>query len=68
MEGLTFWRAGEALITLTDIKPLLASWDAKTHPNQVRLQAYLDDIQQRNLSPGCASRSSSGWVAASICC
>ncbi len=45
--GLTFWRAGEALVTLTDLKPLLASWDAKTHPNQIRLQAYLDEVQQR---------------------
>lgn len=44
---LKFWRAGEVLAALTGIKPLLASWDAKTHPNQIRLQAYLDDIQQK---------------------
>lgn len=45
--GLAFWQAGETLVKLTDIKPLLASWDAKTHPSQIRLQAYLDDVQQR---------------------
>lgn len=46
-ESLAFWRAGEALTTLTAIRPLLACWEAKAHPSQVRMQAYLDDIQQR---------------------
>ena len=47
MESLTFWQAGELLTTLTDLKPLLACWEAKTHPSQIRMQAYLDDVQQR---------------------
>ncbi|MGI8607995.1 MAG: hypothetical protein ACR2MY_02020 [Candidatus Dormibacteria bacterium] len=40
------WRAGEILATLEDIRPLLASWDSRTHPAQIRLQAYLSDLEE----------------------
>ncbi len=41
------WRMGEPLVELRDLQPRLASWDAKTNQNQVNLQAYVDDIEQR---------------------
>jgi hypothetical protein len=28
-------------------RPLLASWDAKTHPSQIKLRAYLDHMRRR---------------------
>jgi hypothetical protein len=38
------WRRGPALAEVSPIRPVLASWDAKTHPSQVRLQAFLLQI------------------------
>lgn len=46
-ETLKFWQPGEVLHTLEGIKPLLATWDAKTHPTQIRMQAYLDSVEQQ---------------------
>ena len=43
-EDFTLWRPTSALECLY-IEPRLASWDAKTHPSQLRLGAYLETIQ-----------------------
>src|SRR3712207_857979 len=42
-----YWTTGEILNEVDGLEPRLASWDAKTHPAQVRLQAYLEDLQGR---------------------
>src|SRR4051812_20838721 len=39
-----FWTEGAVERQCDDIHPLLASWDKKSHPSQVRLRAYLDDL------------------------
>ena len=39
------WRRGPALAEVSPIRPVLASWDAKTHSSQVRLQEYLLQIK-----------------------
>ncbi len=31
-------------VAAMDVEPVLASWDASTHPSQVRLRAYLDRV------------------------
>lgn len=41
------WLTGQVLASVEGIRPLLASWDAASHPAQVRLKAYLDDIALR---------------------
>lgn len=46
-ETLKFWQPGEVLYTVEGIKPLLATWDAKTAPTQIRMQAYLDSVEQQ---------------------
>jgi hypothetical protein len=38
------WSPGEVLKSVSGIEPLLASWESKTHPAQIRLQAYLDHL------------------------
>ena len=43
-EDFTLWRPTKELECL-DIEPRLASWDAKSHPSQLRLQAYLDRVE-----------------------
>lgn len=45
-----FWRPGEVLAHIDGVQPLLESWNARDDPAQVRLQAYLDDLEAR-LSP-----------------
>ena len=40
------WQQGNVLNTRTDIVPLLASWEKRTHPAQVKLQRYLDRVQE----------------------
>jgi len=44
------WQRGRELASI-DTEPLLACWDSKTNPAQIRLQAYLDDVECR-LRPG----------------
>jgi hypothetical protein len=39
------WSYGDTLKTVSGIEPLLASWNSKTDPAQIRLQQYLDDLQ-----------------------
>src|SRR5205809_141071 len=41
---LLLWGQGEILLQLDGIRPLLACWNNKTDPAQIRLQAYLDDL------------------------
>jgi hypothetical protein len=41
------WAAGDAIAHLDGIQPQLASWNAKSDPDQIRLQEYLDDIKRR---------------------
>ena len=38
------WTQGAVLRQITDLTPRLASWDRKTAPSQIQLQAYLDPI------------------------
>jgi len=39
------WSHGDIFKMVPDIEPLLASWNSKTDPAQIRLQRYLDDLQ-----------------------
>lgn len=39
------WEPGEVYAELPLEKPLLASWESKTNPAQIRLQRYLDEIE-----------------------
>jgi hypothetical protein len=32
---------------VSGIRPLLASWEKRTHPEQVRLRSYLEDLTSR---------------------
>lgn len=43
------WRAGAIERQIEGITPLLASWESKSDPAQVRLQAYLDSVMARLL-------------------
>src|SRR5512138_2158493 len=45
----TLWKPETTIKTITDITPQLASWDKSTHPNQIRLQAYLRQIMEELL-------------------
>jgi len=38
------WQRGRELASI-DTQPLLACWEGKTNPAQIRLQAYLDDVE-----------------------
>lgn len=38
------WQPGPVERQVDDISPLLASWEKSSHPAQVRLRAYLDDL------------------------
>lgn len=39
-----FWTAGTVIRTVEHLEPRLASWNVRTHPDQVRLHAYLDRL------------------------
>ncbi len=45
MASWQLWRPGVTLRCIPVIQPLLASWERKAHPAQVRLQAYLADLK-----------------------
>lgn len=38
------WQAGSIERQVEGIFPLLASWESRTHPAQIRLREYLDDL------------------------
>src|SRR4051812_29567559 len=38
------WDPGPILKTIAGFEPLLASWESRTHPAQIRLQAYLAEL------------------------
>jgi hypothetical protein len=40
----SMWSAGEIIARLDDVVPLVAQWEKSSHPAQVRLHSYLDDI------------------------
>ena len=40
----SLWKKSRVLQKIPDIHPLLASWDHKAHPSQLRLQAYRADL------------------------
>lgn len=42
-----WWKCSETVRRVENITPQLASWNAKTHPDQVRIGAYLADIVSR---------------------
>src|SRR5579885_2736452 len=44
------WTHGPALYKLGRLTPLLASWNKKTDPEQIRLQVYLDQLE-KTLAP-----------------
>jgi hypothetical protein len=39
------WTEGERIRSVSIAEPLVASWDAKAAPTQVRLRAYLDELE-----------------------
>lgn len=41
------WKLADPLPSVSDFEPLLASWERSTHPAQVRLRSYLDDLARR---------------------
>jgi hypothetical protein len=42
--GWQLWQAGQVERQVDGISPLLASWEKSSHPAQVRLRAYLDNL------------------------
>lgn len=44
LNGWPLWARGNVLLTLDDIVPRLACWEAKTHREQIALQRYLDGV------------------------
>lgn len=44
------WAQGESTCRMVGVVPLLASWEKSTHPSQVRLGKYLDEVKQ-SLTP-----------------
>lgn len=49
------WTHGTILYTLAGLHPVLESWNSKTHPDQIKLQTYLDSLQSA-LAPILANR------------
>jgi hypothetical protein len=47
MPSWQLWERGSVLKSIEVAQPLLASWNSNTDPAQIRLQAYLDDLQAR---------------------
>jgi hypothetical protein len=41
------WTYGQVSQEVNGIRPLLASWEKRTHPEQVRLRSYLEDLTSR---------------------
>jgi hypothetical protein len=41
------YRRGDPICHVYDIEPLLASWDHKNHPSQIRLRSYLNDLRSK---------------------
>jgi len=39
------YRCGEPLCHVDGIEPLLASWDHREHPSQIRLRSYLRELR-----------------------
>ena len=46
-ERFTYWSPDTLLAEIAIEKPLLACWESKTHPAQIRMQSYLDSISQQ---------------------
>jgi len=46
MQQIPLWMTGSTIKRIELAKPLLASWNANTNPEQIALQRYLDDIEQ----------------------
>ncbi len=44
MHSWQLWTAGEVLKEVKNIEPLVASWEKSTHPAQIRLRAYLEQL------------------------
>ena len=44
MQSWQLWTSRDAIKTIHNIEPRLASWEKRTHPAQVRLQSYLDQL------------------------
>ena len=41
------WIPGEAIARVDEITPLVAQWESSTHPAQIRLYRYLDEIKTK---------------------
>ncbi|MEX2238660.1 MAG: hypothetical protein WEB00_14135 [Dehalococcoidia bacterium] len=46
-DAWALWQQGREFNRIEGLTPLLASWDSKTHPSQIRLRTYLDDVKKR---------------------
>jgi hypothetical protein len=46
MQPWQLWEMDEVLCDVPDVKPLLASWDRKTHPSQLAMREYLSHLEQ----------------------
>ncbi|HJT58327.1 MAG TPA: hypothetical protein VJ761_17615, partial [Ktedonobacteraceae bacterium] len=46
MKYVQFWRPGEIYKKISLAEPRLESWNAKSAPDQLKLQQYLDDIER----------------------
>lgn len=40
----SLWTRGNVLLTLDNLVPRLACWEANSHPEQIKLQGYLDTV------------------------
>jgi hypothetical protein len=44
MHRWQLWTYGQTLKQVDGVRPLLASWEKNTHPAQIRLRSYLEDL------------------------
>lgn len=49
MVSFDLWRPDSVLLTVSGIEPRLACWESKSHPQQIRLQSYLEELGSRLL-------------------
>lgn len=51
----TLWSRGEELVSIENLQPRVASWEANADPEQIRLRSYVEDVFRR-LQPSSAEK------------
>lgn len=44
LDEWSLWTRGDVLLTLDNLVPRLACWEVNSHPEQIKLQRYLDEV------------------------